>query len=320
MSTAAAVALPQPAVDAARPAGLPLCMHAPGDSEIAAEPAVEAGVPDREVFRYSYSHSTASGERVKRVVALSGQPFTEADGDGSGGHMLRAGHSTGAALWPAAPLLCDYLAGALGRAGLEGRRVAELGCGLGLVGIVASSLVGAAGAVHLTDGDDAALRRAEANAAGSRAAGDGPTSFGVLRWGPGGPAAAAGAVAAVGGRPFDVAVGSDLVYPSGGDGAANMGSILDAAGALLASEGGTVLIGLQRRSLALSAVAAAAAARGWRADIPAGGFVEDLFGNRTEECSDFWQACVVRFVRGPAAADSDAFWAASRGYPLPPDL
>ena len=55
--------------------------------------------------------------------------------------------------------------------------------------------------------------------------------------------------------------------------------------------------GFQRRSVPLARLLAAAAARGLRADVPPGGFVEDLFANRTEEFSDTWQLCLLRFVR-----------------------
>ena len=51
----------------------------------------------------------------------------------------------------------------------------------------------------------------------------------------------------------------------------------------------------------LSALLAAAAARGLCCSVPPGGFVEDLFANRTEEFSDSWQLCLLRFVRAGAA-------------------
>ena len=53
----------------------------------------------------------------------------------------------------------------------------------------------------------------------------------------------------------------------------------------------------------------AAAARGLRATLPRGGFVEDMFANRTEEWTSFWQLCVLRFERcdaGVAAAAAAA--------------
>ena len=65
--------------------------------------------------------------------------------------------------------------------------------------------------------------------------------------------------------------------------------------------------GFQRRSVPLARLLAAAAARGLRADVPPGGFVEDLFGNRTEDFSDTWQLCLLRFARdAPDAATAAA--------------
>jgi hypothetical protein len=69
------------------------------------------------------------------------------------------------------------------------------------------------------------------------------------------------------------------------------------------------LQGFQRRSVPLRSLLAAAAARGLSAALPPGGYVEDMFANRTEEFSAFWQLCLLRFVRAPlgeAAAAGDA--------------
>ena len=65
--------------------------------------------------------------------------------------------------------------------------------------------------------------------------------------------------------------------------------------------------GFQRRSVPLARLLGCAAARGLRAALPAGGYVEDLFGNRTEEFSHTWQLCLLRFARDtPAAAEAAA--------------
>ena len=71
-------------------------------------------------------------------------------------------------------------------------------------------------------------------------------------------------------------------------------------GALLTALTG--LQGFQRRSVPLARLLGAAAARGLRAAVPAGEYVEDLFGNRTEEFSHTWQLCLLRFTRDTAAA------------------
>ena len=87
-----------------------------------------------------------------RSLRLSGLRYAECDGDARGGALAAAGHATGAAQWPAGTLLCDYLSAALGADGLRGARVVELGCGLGMCGIVAAALAGPSGSVLLTDG------------------------------------------------------------------------------------------------------------------------------------------------------------------------
>jgi hypothetical protein len=84
-----------------------------------------------------------------RELSLRGLAHSESQGSG---HFVKAGHATGAAQWPAGVLLCDYLRTALGGAALAGRRVAELGCGLGMCGLVAAALAGPTGSVLLTDG------------------------------------------------------------------------------------------------------------------------------------------------------------------------
>ena len=79
-------------------------------------------------------------------------------------------NSTGLTLWRAAEHLCQYLIRR--REGLRNRRVCELGCGLGLCGILAHRLASMGNAdsaqkneteVYLTDGDTDALAQLRAN-------------------------------------------------------------------------------------------------------------------------------------------------------------
>ncbi len=56
----------------------------------------------------------------------------------------------------------------------------------------------------------------------------------------------------------------------------------------------------------LRALLEAAAARGLAADVPAGGYVEDVFANRTEEWTALWQLGLLRFVRAPPDAAAAA--------------
>ncbi len=99
-----------------------------------------------------------------------------------------------AELWPSARVLADELAGR----DLAGRRVVELGCGVGLPSIVAA-LAGARALA--TDWYEEALAFAGANAA--RAGVEVATM--LVDWG-GPPAALTGAA------PYDLVVGADLLY------------------------------------------------------------------------------------------------------------
>jgi hypothetical protein len=87
-----------------------------------------------------------------RSLALTGLRYRECDGDARGGALAAAGHATGAAQWPAGVLLCDFLGADAARGALRGARVLELGCGLGMCGLVAAALAGPTGSVLLTDG------------------------------------------------------------------------------------------------------------------------------------------------------------------------
>ena len=77
--------------------------------------------------------------------------------DPRGGNLSAHGKATGEAFWPASRLLMDYLVRDCEL--LKGdapRRVVELGCGLGLAGLVAATMLGTTkgSEVVLTDGDE----------------------------------------------------------------------------------------------------------------------------------------------------------------------
>jgi 16S rRNA G966 N2-methylase RsmD len=84
--------------------------------------------------------------------------------------------STGLTLWRAAPLLCDFLH--QNTELVEGKRVLELGAGLGLCGIFAEKL--AAAEVFLTDGDTDTLAQLRENVESN---GCSKTICPQLRWG-----------------------------------------------------------------------------------------------------------------------------------------
>jgi predicted nicotinamide N-methyase len=98
-------------------------------------------------------------------------------------------------LWPAGVVLAEQLAGALGD-GLAGRRVIELGCGLGACGLAAARR---GARVVLTDSEPEALALVERNARGNRL----DVETRALPWGAV-PDELRGA--------FDVVLGADVTY------------------------------------------------------------------------------------------------------------
>lgn len=228
-------------------------------------------------------------------VVCQGLSYAEHEGDAHGGCLAKAGHVTGMTQWPAGRILCDFLVGQPP----TGARAAELGCGLGLVGLVFAASNPSA-SVLLTDGDEPCVQRAASNAA-AQPSGRAPAVAAQLLWG---DAAACRALCAEGGR-FDIVLGGDLVYGesrggglSEGTGQDNVASLFQTVAALLSdAPGAAFLLGFQRRSIPLSAVLEEAAAQGLAAEVPPGGWCEDLFNGRTEEFSDTWQLAVLRFTR-----------------------
>ena len=232
-------------------------------------------------------------------VVCQGLSYAEHEGNSLGGGLAAAGHATGMTQWPAGRLLCDYLVCHACPAGGSLTRAAELGCGLGMTGLVFAAANPVA-SVLLTDGDEPCVQQAAANAA-AQPAGRAPAVAAHLLWG---DAAACAALCEAGGR-FDVVLGGDLVYGesrggglSQGTGKDNVKALFLTANALLShGTGAAFLLGFQRRSVPLSAVLEAAAAEGLAAEVPPGGWCEDLFQERTEEFSDTWQKAVLRFSR-----------------------
>ena len=116
-------------------------------------------------------------ERTGCTVSVDGFEYIH---DAYGGNLSKAGKATGAAFWEVSNLLMDYICfdcpllqpdwksrRALYRndASDSTRRVVELGCGLGLVGIVAASLLDDADLAVLTDGDGGVVDMARASLA-----------------------------------------------------------------------------------------------------------------------------------------------------------
>lgn len=189
---------------------------------------------------------------------------------------------------------CDLLRGDVARA------VVELGCGLGLAGLVAAACLGTApgSRVVLTDRDASVVARAAASARAAAAANPqmAPVAAAAHAWGE--------STNALGG-PFDLVVAAEVLYDPAVAAAAAAG-LAHSADALLARRGAggaapAVVVAFERRSVALDVLTDAFAKRGFAWRVPAG-YYEDVFEERTEDASMFWQRAVVVFVRGEAAA------------------
>ncbi len=132
----------------------------------------------REVTRYT----TRKGLRV----AVEGFRWVS---DERGGNLAAHGKHTGEAFWHVSRMLSDYLCWdcpALQPEAATGtrRRVIDLGCGLGLAGLVAATLLDETGRVDLTDGDVDVVHRAQLSAAAnSKATQPATVAASVLWWG-----------------------------------------------------------------------------------------------------------------------------------------
>lgn len=136
------------------------------------------------------------------------------------------------------------------------------------------------------------MARAAANAASNAREGDGAVSTAVLFWG---SAADDQALLDSHGGPFHLLLGGDLVY---GADAARVKQLMATVDRLLAhTDRATFLLGFQRRGSPLESVLADARARGLHGELLPGDWVVDMFQNRLDECSDFWQLCILRFTR-----------------------
>ena len=109
--------------------------------------------------------------------------------DERGGNLAAHGKHTGEAFWHVSWILSDYLCWdcpALQPELVTGkrRRVIDLGCGLGLAGLVAATLLDETGRVDLTDGDGDVVHRAKLSArANETATRPATVAASVLRWG-----------------------------------------------------------------------------------------------------------------------------------------
>jgi predicted nicotinamide N-methyase len=209
----------------------------------------------------------------QQVVHLYGKPFATVERQA---HNPNHSVPTGLALWPAGKLVADFLA--------CGRRddseeeddarpasVLELGCGLGLSGLLWHKLHPTARIV-LTDCDAETLAYALENCHRN---GGGPTlSVETLDW----CAEVAPASSSV--DTFDLVVASDVIYEST---AAILPDLLRTAHSLMTPHRGIFILGLGRRTIALDEVQATAVRMGLEGgDFFVSEFLLDIFGNRLE--------------------------------------
>jgi len=188
-------------------------------------------------------------ERRSCTVCVSGYRFK---GNADGGNLASAGIATGAAFWPVSTMLADYLTHdcPILRGDscdhLKSRNIIELGCGLGLAGIVAATLLGETDRVVLTDGNskvtDMARNSIDRHSASHPRADNASLTAEVLQWDNAGgieniniKCASLEHARVVGSGSFDLVIASDVIYdPNVCNEAA--ASLAKAANALLRNE------------------------------------------------------------------------------------
>jgi len=212
--------------------------------------------------------------------------------DARGGNLSAHGKATGEAFWPASRLLMDYLVEDCALLKGDGRRVVELGCGLGLAGLVAAALLGETkgSEVVLTDGDAGVVARACASAESAQLTST--VSCAVHRWGEAHDL----------GR-FDVVLAAEVLYdPNVAVEASN--ALAKSCESLLA-DGGVVLVAFERRGVDLQVLLDAFSAFGFvGAPAPcADGAYEDIYGERQDEPSMLWHRVLMAFTRRPPFVD-----------------
>eukprot|EP00386_Alphamonas_edax_P002304 GDKI01006858.1.p1 GENE.GDKI01006858.1~~GDKI01006858.1.p1 ORF type:complete len:246 (+),score=69.83 GDKI01006858.1:241-978(+) len=190
---------------------------------------------------------------------------------------------TGATIWDAGVLLASYFADHQHEL-VAGQRFLELGCGLGLSGIVASKC----GAAHvmMTDGDVSALMAAEKNCVGNNTE-TGVCEYGVLMWGK-------GVVLdtflrdTCQNKSFDVMVAADCIYEE-----YQIKPLMETIACVLThahtTEGKEILcyLGFSRRGVPYECVFDEAEKQGLHLK-PIPNLATDLFGTECSTDSDFW--------------------------------
>lgn len=271
---------------------------------------------------------TSYTTRKGKTVQVEGFKFI---GDPQGGNLSGHGKATGEAFWKVSILLGDYLCWdcpLLVRPYAPPRKVCDLGCGLGLAGLVAATLLDPGDSVHLTDGDAAVVNRARV----SIEANDTPSTVqaSVLLWG---DEAAQTELNRETVGTFDLCLASDVIYdPELAKGRAE--TLAKCVDALLKPEDPQELplwhqthesdwhswidctvpvpvdgqrcrpmcvVAFHRRNVSLDVLTDAFENAGFEYHIPesleSDGYVEDIFAGRTEDLTDLWESVILCFTR-----------------------
>jgi len=137
------------------------------------------------------------------------QYFVEASEEPLWMRAFRPEIPKGATLWPAAIILCNFLASPEGIKLLSGKRVLELGAGVGLCGLLASRYCEE---VVMTDGDEMVVKMLESNVKLNQRNSDRVSNIKVTKlfWGAEGLEDLIKCIDIENG--YDIIIGSDLVY------------------------------------------------------------------------------------------------------------
>ena len=213
------------------------------------------------------------------TIDLYGKTLQQVESDAHNvNHIGRT--PTGLALWPAGKLVSDFLA----CAGGNPSSVIELGCGLGLCGIVSQVLMlhsnctgsSAPGIVVLTDADDETLQAARTNSRQYPR-----TVCDTLDWCNTHDQDRVKQYHAAGG--FDRVVASDVIYEMT---APWVPDLFRTAKSFMIVPGGIFILGIQRRTTSLESVKLVAHKEGLEGGKFVSNFLLDIFNNRLEVSDD----------------------------------
>jgi hypothetical protein len=235
--------------------------------------------------------------------------------------------STGNALWPCAILLADFIANDWLQ--LDGfdewparpRNVLELGCGLGLVGVVASVVLGRPGTIHLTDRDPKVIARAETMIQHNWQSTDAAVTRSVLEWG--NVSDMEQLKLEIGSGALDVIFASDVLYAEkealqtaslfantvdallSKSNYAESNPDLEVIGSRSSTAGKWIpkcYVAFQQRLIDIQLLYQAFSNLGFLHYTPEGEYFEDIFQNRSSERTMFTERFIVCFERCGAQA------------------